>query len=199
MRETLQQYPGLLEALGEALRSYHAETARHVHRVRAVAMLVADRIRLDDALRPALWCAAVLHDLGKLSVPADVLARPGPLHDGEWEQIKGHSAIGANMLLCLSPAFEQAAMGIRSHHEHWDGSGYPDGLAGDEIPLIGRIVAVADVFDAITHSRPYSPDVLTLEEAVTFIWDGSGSQFDPAVASALVATPEIRGRSRSSR
>jgi HD-GYP domain-containing protein (c-di-GMP phosphodiesterase class II) len=134
----------------------------------------------------ALSWAAWLHDLGKLGVSEALLSKTGPLTESEWVEMKRHPATGAEMLVSLSPYLEPIAAGIRSHHERWDGGGYPDGLAGVEIPIVGRIVAVADAFDAMTHRRPYRERVYSPDDAVAEIAARAGSAFDPEVVTAFV-------------
>ncbi len=136
--------------------------------------------------REALSWAAWLHDLGKLGVSEALLSKNGPLTESEWVEMKRHPTTGGEMLVSLSPLLEPVAVGVRSHHERWDGGGYPDGLAGEEIPIVGRIVAVADVFDAMTHRRPYRERVYSEDDATAEIDAGAGSAFDPDVAAAFV-------------
>lgn len=154
-------------------------TAAHIHRVSAYCTLLARSIGLPDAEAQLIARAAPLHDLGKLNVPAEILSKPGPLTAEEWEAIKRHPGQGASLLagspLRLLSTAETIAI---SHHERWDGSGYPHGLAGDAIPLSGRICAIADVFDALTSERPYKP-AYSLETALEVLKEGRGSHFDP--------------------
>ncbi len=130
--------------------------------------------------------AALLHDLGKMGVPAAVLSKKGPLSATEWVEMKRHPTIGAEMLVSLSPRLEPIAAGLRAHHERWDGSGYPDALVGAKIPRVGRIVAVADALDAMTHPRSYRQGVATRRDAMAELKAGAGTDFDPEVIAALV-------------
>jgi putative nucleotidyltransferase with HDIG domain len=185
MQSTLRTHPDLLDALEGALGAYDGGTAQHADRVRQLANMLGARLSLRGAEREALSWAALLHDLGKLGVPVELLRKKGPLTEAEWVEMKRHPAVGAEMLRSLSPRLEPIAAGVRTHHERWDGSGYPDGLAGEDIPRIGRIVAVADVFDAITHPRSYRARVYTLDEAIAELQAGAGTKFDPQVVAAL--------------
>ena len=131
--------------------------------------------------------AAPLHDVGKIGIADAILLKPARLTDEEFEIVKTHAQLGAELLGGGRSQILQLACQIAlTHHERWDGGGYPHGLAGDRIPIAGRIVSVADVFDALTHSRPYK-DAWPLADAVREISDGSGRQFDPAVVEAFLA------------
>lgn len=186
MHATLRAHPHLLDALEGALGTYHHGTAQHASRVRETAVLLGAHLSVRGVDREALSWAAWLHDLGKLGVSEALLSKNGPLTASEWVEMKRHPTTGAEMLLSLSPLLDPIAAGIRSHHERWDGGGYPDGLAGEAIPIVGRIVAVADVFDAMTHRRQYRERVYTADEAVDEIEAGAGSGFDPEVVAAFV-------------
>lgn len=174
-----------LERLALAAEYRDDSTQEHTERVARTAALLARALELPDAQVELLRQAAPLHDIGKLAVPDALLLKPGKLTPSEFEEIKGHAAAGAAILsgssydvLCLA---EEIA---HTHHEWWDGSGYPAGLSGEAIPIAGRIVALADVFDALTHSRPYKP-AWPVAEAVAEIERLEGLQFDPAVVSAF--------------
>ena len=160
-------------------------TYQHTERVARTAYLLAVRLGLGTQEAAVIRQAAPLHDVGKLAVPDSVLLKPGRLSVGEYEQIKRHTAVGAAILagsnfIVLRRGEEIA----RSHHERWDGGGYPNGLAGEKIPLSGRIVALADVFDALTHARCYKPAWDT-ERAIEEILDLRGHHLDPAVVDAF--------------
>ena len=161
------------------------ETHEHNTRVGRLAVLLAERLGLTDELVERLGHAAPLHDVGKLGVPDAILLKPGRLTGEELALMRTHTTIGAAILgpsnFSVLSLAEEIAL---THHERWDGAGYPRGLAGEQIPLAGRIVAVADVFDALTHARPYK-SAWTVDEAVEEILRGSGSQFDPGVVDAL--------------
>ena len=186
MRTTLRTHPYLLDALEGALGTYHPGTAQHAARVREIAVVLGSELTVQGVDREALSWAAWLHDLGKLGVSEALLSKSGPLTESEWVEMKRHPTAGGEMLVSLSPLLEPIAVGVRSHHERWDGGGYPDGLAGEEIPIVGRIVAVADAFDAMTHRRPYRERVYSEDDATAEIDAGAGSAFDPDVAAAFV-------------
>jgi HD-GYP domain-containing protein (c-di-GMP phosphodiesterase class II) len=180
-------HPALLAALDGAVAEYSLATAEHADRVRQIAQLIGDRLELSEEERDALPWAALLHDLGKIGVSQAVLAKDGPLTPGEWVEMMKHPAVGSDILLAISGRLSMIASGIRAHHEYWDGSGYPDGLAGESIPVLGRIVAVADVFDAMTCERPYREGVYSHAETLEYIVNGSGTLFAPDIVSVTVA------------
>lgn len=132
-----------------------------------------------------LHWAGLLHDIGKLAVPEEILNKRGRLTPEEWSVIKRHPSVGADLLRAISPGLEPVAAAVRAHHERWDGSGYPDGLAGRGIPLAGRIVAVADVYDALTHPRSYRPDAFASAFAIEHLTAGAGRLYDRDVVDAF--------------
>ncbi len=134
----------------------------------------------------------MLHDPGKLAVPAEILTKQGPLNSDEWAEVHRHPSVGSDLLRTISPGLDPVAAAVRAHHERWDGRGYPDGLAGANIPLAGRIVAVADVYDALTHPRSYRPNAYTLTAAVEYLTTNAGSHFAPDVIEAFGRMPELR-------
>lgn len=165
---------------------YDRRAAAHSTRVARASAAVARRLGLSDpAVETTLWIAA-LHDLGEFGVPAEVLGKPGPLDEVEWSAIRRHSALGSDLLLATSASLASIAAAVRAHHEQWDGSGYPDQLAGEDIPVLGRVVAIADAFDAMTHRRPYRDTVRTAAGAVGELQHRSGSQFDPNLVPVFV-------------
>ena len=185
MHSTLRAHPQLGDALEGALGIYHRGTAQHADRVRQIANVLAGELSLRDVELEAVSWAAWLHDLGKMAVPAAVLSKKAPLTEADWAEIKRHPAVGAELLLSLSPRLAPIAAGVRAHHERWDGSGYPDGFAGEEIPFVGRIIAVADAFDAMTHHRSYRERVFTRDEAIGELEATAGTDFDPIVVAAF--------------
>lgn len=161
-------------------------TAQHTVRVAALAAQLATELRLSPADVEDIRRAAPLHDVGKIGVPDDLLRKPRALSPEEVDVMRTHTTIGADILPDSSVKVLQVAREIAlTHHERWDGSGYPQGLAGDDIPLSGRIVAVADAYDAISNDRPYRA-ARSAEEAIEEIVRHSGTQFDPAVVNALM-------------
>jgi putative two-component system response regulator len=165
-------------------------TTQHTERVGATAAGIAAQLGLDSAEVELVREAAPLHDVGKLAIPDTILLRPGKLSEQEYELVKTHAELGARLLSgSSSPVLQMAAVIAVSHHERWDGCGYPDGLAGEAIPLVGRIVAVADVYDALTHDRPYK-SLWPVEQAIAELRRGAGSQFDPRVVDAFLTMRE---------
>jgi cyclic di-GMP phosphodiesterase len=156
-------------------------TAQHSARVGQGSALVARELGLARRDIEVVAWAGTLHDIGKLQVPYEILAKPGPLDDADWTEIKRHPGLGADMLLGISPDLECIASGIRSHHEHWDGSGYPAGLRGTEIPMAGRIIAVLDVFDSLMCPRPYRFRAWSEDAVVEHLQTIAGTHLDPDV------------------
>jgi putative two-component system response regulator len=160
-------------------------TQEHARRIGRTSGLIAERLGLGPETRELLVRAAPLHDVGKIGIPDAILLKPARLTPEEFEVIKGHARIGGELLGGgRSPLLQMAREIALTHHERWDGTGYPSGLTGDLIPLVGRIVSVADVFDALTHTRPYK-EAWPIEQAVAEICESSGLQFDPAVVDAF--------------
>jgi putative two-component system response regulator len=175
----------LLERLALAAEFRDDNTHEHAHRVGRTAALVAEAVGVGPDEVELLLRAAPLHDIGKIGVPDSVLLKPGPLTGVEFRLMQAHTTIGAELLSGSEVALLQTAEWIaRSHHERWDGSGYPYGHAGDAIPLPGRIVAIADVFDALLSERPYK-SAWPLDRAVAEIISLSGSHFDPDLVAAF--------------
>jgi HD-GYP domain-containing protein (c-di-GMP phosphodiesterase class II) len=176
----------IAEALNRALSHYDEPTANHSERVGTLAGLLAAQLDLDRPDRLLIAQAGIVHDVGKLGIRPAILAKTGPLTPDERTEVQRHSAIGAEMLLDISPDLAPLAEGVRAHHERWDGTGYPDGLAGDEIPLFGRLLAVVDVYDALTSPRIYRNSHYTSSEAMTYLEEHAGTQFDPQVVRATL-------------
>lgn len=159
----------------------------HVQRVGQLSALIARQLGLDSTTVMLIRFAAPLHDIGKLALPDAVLLKPGQLSPAEQELVREHTTAGARLLGgSRSPILRLAEEIALHHHDHWDGTGYHEGLRGDNIPVAARIVAVADVFDALTHPRPYKPR-WTIDEAMTWMESMRGRRFDPAVVDALFA------------
>ncbi|MDQ3879424.1 MAG: response regulator [Actinomycetota bacterium] len=157
------------------------DTARHVKRVSEYSALIARLVGFDDEQVSQLRLASVLHDVGKIGVPDDILRKPGALTDDERREMQKHTEIGYKILAAShSELLDVAASIALTHHERWDGQGYPRGIGGSDIPLPGRITAVADVFDALSTDRVYRK-AYSLPVAVSIMKDGAGTQFDPEV------------------
>jgi len=167
-------------ALARGAEAKDTDTGDHVVRVQEIATELALATGLASETAASIGWSAMLHDIGKLHVPDRILLKPGPLDRAEWDVMRLHPVWGAE-ILAQGAGFEVARRIARSHHENFDGSGYPDGLAGDAIPLEARIVRLADAFDAITHGRPYQA-ARPVEWAVEEIDRHAGSQFDPHLA-----------------
>jgi PAS domain S-box-containing protein/putative nucleotidyltransferase with HDIG domain len=163
------------------------ETYQHTERVGHLASRLAQELALPGGQVTLLRHAAPLHDVGKLAIPDSILLKPGKLSIEEFDVMKTHAELGARLLSSgSSRVLQTAAVIAATHHERWDGKGYPKGLARDSIPLVGRIVAVADVFDALTHDRPYKA-AWSVQRACAEIERSAGSQFDPRVVAAFLA------------
>ncbi len=189
-RELEESRAQMLARLALAAEYRDDETFQHTERVGATCAEIGLRMGLAQDQIGALRQAAPLHDIGKLAIPDCILLKPGKLSEREFEVMKAHTACGAQLLDGSgSPVMQMATVIAASHHERWDGSGYPAGLAGEAIPLVGRIVAVADVFDALTHDRPYK-SAWPVERALAEIQAGAGSQFDPHVVAAFLSIHE---------
>jgi putative two-component system response regulator len=161
------------------------DTGHHVTRVGRYSRLIAAELGLPQDQIELLEQAAQLHDVGKIGVPDAILHKPGKLDPREFHRLKSHTSIGLQIMGSThSPVLRLAAMIAASHHEKWDGTGYPLGLAGTAIPLEGRIVAVADVFDALSSERPYKP-AFPIEQCMTILAEGRGRHFDPSVLDAF--------------
>jgi len=162
-------------------------THEHTQRVGHLAALLARGAGLGDRMVRLVREAAPLHDIGKIAIPDSILLKPGRLSDEEYEVVKTHALLGARVLAgAESELLEVAERIVRHHHERWDGAGYPDALEGEDIPVVARIAAVADVFDVLVHERPYK-DSWSVEAAAEEIRKGAGTQFDPAVVEAFDA------------
>ncbi|MDX6635480.1 MAG: cyclic di-GMP phosphodiesterase [Solirubrobacterales bacterium] len=175
-----------VERLTKAIEFHDLSTGKHVDRMGRVAALLGTQLGLDADRVQLLRVAAPMHDVGKIATPSEILRNPGPLTAEEREEMKRHTTVGHEILAnSESGLLGLAATIALTHHERYDGGGYPQGLVGEEIPLEGRITAVADVFDALLSNRPYR-SALTLEETVEVIKKGKGSQFDPKVVDILI-------------
>ena len=183
MVQLQQSYETSLTVLANAIEVRDQYTRGHVERVTSYAMLLAKQLGWQENQLEQLRFGAILHDIGKVHIPEEILRKQDPLDDEEWAEIHNHPSTGAEMIKDI-PYLIPAIPVVRYHHECWDGTGYPYGLVGDKIPLSARIVSVADGFDAMTTSRPYHR-ALSIEEAYNEIMKKSGTQFDPAVVAAF--------------
>jgi HD-GYP domain-containing protein (c-di-GMP phosphodiesterase class II) len=160
-------------------------TACHGEDVAVLSERIALRMALGATGARDVRYAAMLHDIGKVAVPSEILLKPGPLTEEEWVVMRSHAAVGGDLVARID-AFAHLAPAVRASHERWDGGGYPDGLAGEQIPLAARIIATCDTFDAIVTDRPYRP-ARSREEACAELVRVAGSQLDPTVVEAVVA------------
>ena len=175
----------ILDRLGRAAGYRDDDTGVHIVRMSRYCSAIARAHGLDDAECRLIERAAPMHDIGKIAIPDAILLKPGRLDDAEMATMRGHAEIGARMLSGGDAALIRTAETIAlTHHERWDGTGYPNGLAGEAIPLVGRIAAIADVFDALTSERPYKR-AWTTEAAAAEIARGSGTHFDPGLVRAF--------------
>jgi putative two-component system response regulator len=192
----------IIQTLGRAAEYKDEDTGLHVVRMSHYAKIISLALGVDEAGAELIFNAAPMHDIGKIGIPDSILQKPAKLEDAEWTAMKRHPEIGAEIVGRVaedSALLELARCIALTHHEKWDGSGYPRGLKGDQIPIEGRIVALADVFDALTSTRPYKR-AWTVDEALSLIRSESGRQFDPDVVAAmdsvLPGLLEIRARYR---
>jgi putative two-component system response regulator len=178
----------ILERLAAAAEYRDDATGKHTKRVGQISGMIAHALQLPASEVQLIRQAAPLHDVGKIGIPDSILLKPGKLTRDEFDVMKTHTTIGARMLASgRSPLIQLAQCIALSHHEWWDGSGYPGNLSGEDIPIVGRIVTLADVFDALTHERPYKA-AWPVQEALAGIERQSGLQFDPRVAAAFLAS-----------
>ncbi|WP_419954172.1 HD-GYP domain-containing protein [Neobacillus niacini] len=172
------QLEGIVKGVIATLELKDPYTRGHSERVAKYALMFANEIgKFSNEEQKSFYYACLLHDIGKVNIPDQILMKPGKLTDEEFEIIKSHPVVGAEAVKNVE-GIKNSIYVIRSHHERWDGKGYPDQLKGEEIPLLARVSAIADAFDAMTSSRSYR-DALPFEEAYNRIIQGQGSQFDP--------------------
>lgn len=184
MGELHISYLGIVETLAHTVEAHDQYTRRHLERCREYGSVLARAVD-PSLLTPDLEYGFLLHDVGKIGVPDAILAKPGPLSAEEMRLMQTHPIYGVSMVAPLGRFLGESAMEvIRHHHERFDGSGYPDRLSGDGIPLAARVFAVVDSFDAMTSDRPYRK-ALSLEEALDRLKRGAGSQFDPGIVDAF--------------
>ena len=190
LRDLARANEETLMGLVSALDLRERNTRLHSQRVKEYTLLLADRFGIADVAKKAIGFGALLHDVGKIAVPDRILLKPGGLTHEEWNVMQAHPLTGYGIVKRIGFLHEAAEL-VRAHHEHYDGSGYPQGLKGEEIPLGARLFAVADVYDALTSTRPYR-DPVSHEEALSEIRQRSGTYFDHRVVAAFEAiAPEL--------
>jgi HD-GYP domain-containing protein (c-di-GMP phosphodiesterase class II) len=182
-QENRELFIGTVKALAAAIDGKDPYTRGHSERVSRFSMAIAQRLGLHDDEIEKIRISALLHDVGKISIDDKILKKPSALTDEEYEIMKGHPQKGYKIMSQI-PAMKEFLPGMYMHHEMVDGKGYPQGLKGDEIPLMGKIVAVADTFDAMTTDRPYQK-AMKFEEALSRIESFVGTRYDPIVVAAL--------------
>lgn len=183
------------EKISELLDERDHYTAVHSSDVAELAVRIAEEMRLSQGEVERVEIAARVHDIGKVAVPDAILLKPGPLTDEEWAVMKRHPVVSADLIAGLE-IYEQVADAVRHEHERWDGTGYPDGLRGEEIPQISRIIAAADIHNALSTDRPYR-GAFSPGETIKMIRDMRGHDIDPAVADALLRVLATPGRTSS--
>ena len=191
--ELSHAYRGTALLLGDMVEADDAYTGLHSRDVVHLVVAVADALDLGRRDRLHAELTALLHDVGKVRIPNEILHKPGPLNADERSVIETHTVLGEAMLVQIGGLLGEVGTLVRSCHEHWDGSGYPDGLAGADIPLVAQIVVACDAFSAMTTGRPYR-DALPHEQAIAELRRCSGTQFAPQVVEALVAVADASAR-----
>jgi len=182
--DTLDSAEQVIFSLAAAVEAKDKYTEKHTHRVAESARHVGMKLGLPERALDALYRGGIIHDIGKIGVPDAILLKPGPLAGDEVRIMRAHTTIGESIVRPLRSGANLLPI-IRNHHEHFDGRGYPDGLAGRAIPRLARIVAVCDSYDALVTDRPYRK-ARTVDEAIGTLADGAGKQWDPEVVEALV-------------
>ncbi len=190
--ELQQMFEGTIQSLVSALDAKDAYTCGHSTRVSELTVELAKRLGYDEDGIARVRMGGILHDIGKIGIDDAVLCKPGRLTDEEFDQIKQHPVLGYEILKGIRQ-FSHILPAVRHHHESWDGGGYPDGLAGEDIPRDAQIMAVADAFDAMTSDRPYRSG-MGLEKVVSIFQGGSGSQWAADVVDALLGMPDVMKR-----
>jgi HD-GYP domain-containing protein (c-di-GMP phosphodiesterase class II) len=187
-QELRRSYMATVRALSNAVEARDAYTGKHAERVAAYGIELAGAAGLDIAASPQIEFGFLLHDVGKVGVPDAILFKSSSLTEEEYALVRRHPVIGSEILRDVD-FLGEGKLVVRHHHERWDGSGYPDGLSGESIPLAARVFAVADALDALTTDRPYRP-ASTFPHARGVVRAGAGSQFDPAVVAAYEQIPD---------
>ena len=189
-QELKRSYRATVRALANAVEARDAYTGRHAERVAAYGLAIASAAGIDPVDSPEMEFGFLLHDVGKVAVPDAILFKPSGLSEEEEAVIRKHPVVGWEILREID-FLGEAKLVVRHHHERWDGDGYPDGLRGDDIPVLARVFAVADTLDALTTDRPYRP-ATSFEAARAEISEAAGGQFDPDVVAAFDAMPTER-------
>jgi ribonuclease P protein subunit RPR2 len=183
--ESLQEsYLETMKALAQVIEAKDRTTRGHLDRTQAYGLALARRIDPELLRTPTLGYGFFLHDIGKVGVPENILCKEGPLTGAEWDVMRRHPLVGAQIVAPIAFLHDAVDL-IRHHHERFDGTGYPDGLRGEEIPLSARVFSVADSFDAMTSDRPYR-GAIGVERALAEIQGGAGTQFDPEIVRVFV-------------
>ena len=191
LQEVSATFARTLRGLAKAIEANDHYTIGHSERVACNAAILGMRLDMEENDLQQLYWAGLLHDLGKLGVPSQILHKPGKLDPEELATVRRHSHIGDEILSRISPLFYSISDGVRHHHEKWDGSGYPDGLQEEEIPFFARVLAVCDVFDALTSDRTYRHS-LNPNEAADIIRQGAGTHLDPEVVEQFLRAYQAR-------
>jgi hypothetical protein len=193
--ELSQAYRGTALLLGDVVEADDEYTGSHSRSVVELSLLVADKLHLDAHERRRVEFAALLHDVGKIAIPDEIINKPGPLTDEEWAVMRTHTVRGQELLDQVGGVLGEVGVIVRASHERWDGGGYPDGLSGPSIPLAARIVSCCDAFNAMTTKRSYRLP-MSQEVALRELVDNAGTQFDPHVVKTLIAVMRSSVRSR---
>jgi HD-GYP domain-containing protein (c-di-GMP phosphodiesterase class II) len=192
-REVLDSHISMMEALGRAIAKRDSDTGAHNYRVAWIAARIGERLGLAGSSMQALIAGSFLHDVGKIGIPDAILLKPGRLDGEEMAIMRTHVGQGEEVVTGMG-WLDGAQAVVAAHHEKWNGSGYPRGLAGNEIPLAARIFAVADVFDALCSKRPYK-EPMTLDATLAILHQDTGSHFDPGVMTVFAPmAAEIHAR-----
>ena len=187
LRETRLE---VIRRLSRAAEFRDDDTGMHITRMSRYCVMIAESAGFSEGECELLLNAAPMHDIGKIGIPDDVLLKPGKLDGDEWKIMQSHTVLGARILEgSQAPIMKMARSIALSHHEKWNGSGYPEGRSGEDIPIMARICALADVFDALTSERPYKK-AWTVDDAINLIREESGQQFDPDLVPAFLAVEE---------
>ncbi len=196
MTELNAAYRGTAMVLGDVVESDDAYTGEHSRGVVQLALEVAEELHLDEQTRRRVDFGAMLHDVGKVAIPKEIINKPGPLDPDEWDIVKTHTTEGQRMLDQVGGLMRNIGLIVRAHHERWDGTGYPDGLRGEEIPIEARIVSACDTWSAMTTTRSYRI-AMSREAAMAELQSAAGTQLDPKVVDALIRVIVRNGEHRA--